>query len=302
MHVAGIDEAGYGPTLGPLAVVAVRAEAEDVAALHAGFAAAATGVRDSKSLHTPGDVAPLERVALSALAWLTGEAPHSAAACFARLGESDADRAHAPWLAGAEELLLPVAATSVPRWSVPGVTGRGVGGSLVHPAAYNRILAGGANKAELELGVVGGLLSGLGCRGRQATVVDRLGGRRYYRDFLLGSWPEAMVLIEEETPVSSRYRVCGADGEHHVSFMVDGETASPLTAMASCIAKYARELHMLLFNRWWGRRVPGLKPTAGYPEDARRWLRQVDGYTQRGWDEVLIRRAGLEAIPGSDAR
>ena len=40
-------------------------------------------------------------------------------------------------------------------------------------------------------------------------------------------------------------------------------------------AKYVRELSMSVFNAAWAARVPGLKPTAGYPTDAIRWRRDA---------------------------
>jgi hypothetical protein len=36
-------------------------------------------------------------------------------------------------------------------------------------------------------------------------------------------------------------------------------------------AKYVRELSMQAFNSFWADRLPGLRPTAGYPTDALRW-------------------------------
>jgi hypothetical protein len=42
-------------------------------------------------------------------------------------------------------------------------------------------------------------------------------------------------------------------------------------ALASMTAKYVRELAMHAFNAFWSSRLPGLRPTAGYPTDALRW-------------------------------
>ena len=47
---------------------------------------------------------------------------------------------------------------------------------------------------------------------------------------------------------------------------------STSVALASMISKYVRELLMREFNRYWLAHVPGLKPTAGYPQDAVRYI------------------------------
>jgi len=276
---AGIDEAGYGPVLGPLAVVAVHVRCDDPDRLASAFTG--TGVTDSKRLHRPGDLAPLERVALAGMAWLAGgHHPVTAAECFAALGEDAAARADTPWMAGAEALRLPLAAQHIPTWQLDGLAPSGVNGRLLHPVACNAALASGRNKADLELATVQDLLRALPAHARGAVLVDRLGGRRYYRDAVQAVWPQAQVVAECESERLGAYSIrhpaavaATADAAlWSVAFQVDGEAASPLTALASCLAKYARELHMALLNRWWSADIPGLKPTAGYVTDARRWL------------------------------
>ena len=42
-------------------------------------------------------------------------------------------------------------------------------------------------------------------------------------------------------------------------------------ALASMVAKYTREVLMHQFNQFWASQVPGLKPTQGYPLDAKRF-------------------------------
>jgi ribonuclease HII len=287
MHCAGIDEAGYGPTLGPLCVVAVHVAVpvpHDLPAI-----LNATGVRDSKRVHRPGDLTPLEEVCLPAFAWLTGTPPHTAAELFALLGEDRAQRQQAPWMAGAEDLVLPLAARALVPWTVAGIGPLCLGGRIVHPPAYNQALGSGINKAELELGLVRELLAGLRRDEQSTTVVDRLGGRRYYRELVQAAWPEDLVLVEDEGQAASRYLCRRGATEHRVAFLVDGESASPLTALASCLAKYARELHMLLFNRWFCARHPGLRPTAGYPEDAKRWLRDLGDQDRADFSRLMIR-------------
>jgi ribonuclease HII len=272
MHLAGIDEAGYGPTLGPLTVVAVAVDAADGEAL--AVAAAALGIADSKEVHCPGDLAPLERVALGGLAWLAGRQPETAAEVFALLGEPASARDQR-WMDGAGQLGLPISSDAIEPWNPDGLRPLGVAGAIIQPTAYNRALADGCNKADLELRHVGDLLRWAETRGILEITVDRLGGRRYYRDPLQSVWPAAMVLIEDESPTASRYRVSGGTRDWQVSFRVGADAESPLVGLASCIAKYARELHMHLFNQHWSGTVADLAPTAGYPEDARRWLQAI---------------------------
>ena len=40
-------------------------------------------------------------------------------------------------------------------------------------------------------------------------------------------------------------------------------------------SKYLREVLMLEFNRFWREHIPDLKPTAGYPVDAARFLQAI---------------------------
>lgn len=268
---AGIDEAGYGPLLGPLSIVQVAAEVDDGTTPDDAFAAAGALVGDSKRIHTSGDISAIESVALAGLAWLTGNVPASAAACFALLGENDAGRGE-PWMHGAESLALPIATQRLATWRIAGVHPRSLSGALIHPDTMNRASAVGTNRAALELEHIGALLRTLPVYPHTTVICDRLGGRRYYRDFLARVWPTAMVLVEDEAVACSTYRAMHATSETSVAFRVDGERASPFVALASCIAKYARELHMLLLNRWWGTVVPSLQPTAGYGTDAHRWL------------------------------
>ena len=268
---SGIDEAGYGPILGPLGIAAVSVEVDDGVEVRAAFGRARLGVKDSKQLHDPADLAPLEAVALPGLAWLSGTMPATAAEVFALLGEEATTRTQ-PWMAGAENLRLPVAATKLKTWHLAGVRPRWVGGSLVHPGDLNRGWAHGVNRADLELGLIGQLLLRLPDEHPRATIVDRLGGRRYYGEFLQRLWPGENLVVLSEAPQRSAYRITWTQRTHEIAFCVDGERASVLTALASCIAKYGRELHMHLFNKYWCQHRSGLRPTAGYARDARRWL------------------------------
>jgi hypothetical protein len=46
-------------------------------------------------------------------------------------------------------------------------------------------------------------------------------------------------------------------------------------------AKYLRELMMMGWNNYWLRHDAALQPTAGYPGDAKRFLREVTPHLSR---------------------
>jgi ribonuclease HII len=275
---AGIDEAGYGPVLGPLVVAMAQAEGDAEAPLRE------LGVADSKRIHDTHDLGPLERIALPGAAWLGGATPASAADLFTLLGEDDGER-RAPWMAGARDLRLPLAGP-VAAWAIPGATPRGLSGRILHPRHLNAAKCRGINRAAAELDAVRGLLAALDPRLPAQVACDRLGGRKFYGDILQRTWPGTPAAVLEETPAAARYR-CGAV---EVGFLVGGESLSALVALASCIAKYVRELHMHLLNRWWSAQVSGLTHTAGYPQDAKRWLAAIGPDRASACQDELVRR------------
>ena len=56
-------------------------------------------------------------------------------------------------------------------------------------------------------------------------------------------------------------------------------------------AKYLRELSMRAFNEFWCARVPDLRPTAGYPYDARRFRKEIAAEQRElGIDDHVIWR------------
>ena len=62
-------------------------------------------------------------------------------------------------------------------------------------------------------------------------------------------------------------------------------------AVASMVSKYVREVCMVQFNRWWAQRVPGIKPTAGYPVDAGRFMEAIRAKLKElGMEEAKVWR------------
>jgi hypothetical protein len=105
--------------------------------------------------------------------------------------------------------------------------------------------------------------------------IDKHGGRNFYAAMLQQALPDGMVVAREEGSLRSRYEVLGMTRPIHFTFEPRADTAHLCVALASMASKYLRELLMGEFNQFWQTKVPGLKPTAGYPGDASRFFRAI---------------------------
>jgi len=320
---AGIDEAGYGPLLGPLTVGCtwfVLPEDEPdagappmwsrlrrVVTRHLGDARKRLVVADSKKVKRPnqGPVHPLTDLERSVLAFLAADARSEEpiaddVGLHARLGGDATCGFDAPWYAG-PPLALPSSPLEVAglgidanrlRRALPrgGVEVHGLACEIMEPDELNARVALTRNKAEASFGLVGRhverLLRAFGEHGPR-IVIDRQGGRYRYREALHALFPDASIRVLDERDGWSRYRLDLSDGRRHavLTFLEGAEDRHFPVALASMTAKYVRELRMARLNRYFTACLPGLVPTAGYRNDAQRFLRDV---------EVVIRRERLE--------
>jgi ribonuclease HII len=63
-------------------------------------------------------------------------------------------------------------------------------------------------------------------------------------------------------------------GATEIRFQTKAEAHFPV-AVSSMVCKYTREVMMELFNQFWSEHVPDIKPTKGYPVDARRFKSEI---------------------------
>jgi hypothetical protein len=106
-------------------------------------------------------------------------------------------------------------------------------------------------------------------------LVDRHGGRMRYGSLLRETFPQATVTIHDEESSRSEYRLREGARWMRIVFAERAESASLPVALASCLAKHARETCMRGFNAYFLSLQPGLRATAGYLNDGRRWLREA---------------------------
>jgi hypothetical protein len=149
---------------------------------------------------------------------------------------------------------------------------------VVTARELNGLIARGLNKAEALCEFVASLLDGAHPDGCESDVmVDRLGGRKFYGPLLAVAFPGAAVEERSCDAEESIYEVEAPSRglRTRVSFACGAEARSLLVALASMVSKYVRELFMRRLNRYFLARCPGLRPTAGYPVDAGRFLAET---------------------------
>ena len=278
---------------------------------------------DSKQLYKPGSgLGAIERGVLAALASMAQASmapasmaqaataqrlsqgiPSDGAALSERLGiDNPVATAPAEW-PRFMAMTLPVAASPVSLKALAdsvatilpshGIQLVAVACRLLHPTAFNALLDSGLNKSDILSKMTLELAAELRALvpGEPAVVwCDRHGGRKSYAALVGRHFAAPLVRTLVETAASSAYEIPAA--EVRIEFTVGGEARVPV-ALASMTAKYVRELAMAAFNAHWTTLEPGLRPTAGYPLDARRWREEAAAILARSAipPDTLWRRA-----------
>lgn len=284
----GIDEAGYGPNLGPLVVGATAwhlPATGDLDELLAGAVIRAPIasdkrllIADSKAVYQPGGgLAKLERAV-----YATGGTPRDWSGLVGALDADPTDsRRGLAWHRGFDPSLPrdaireDVTAASEhfrKTCEAAGVETVRLAARLVFPEEFNRLVrehgTKGAALSFISIGLARRLHDSVVDANEPCELVfDKHGGRNRYGALIQEHFDDAWVEVREESRPQSVYRA----GERLTfRFRSKGELELPV-ALASMTAKLLRELSMKALNDYWLSQVPGVKPTAGYPVDAKRF-------------------------------
>jgi hypothetical protein len=330
--VIGVDEAGYGPNIGPLIVAGsawrVPAEIgeerfESLLGKH--FCArpwsdgcAHVPLGDSKQLYNPSvGLRTLEAGLLALMAQLTpgitvpvqndcqptprkSVKPKSVRQLggFQMLLDCIANRTASAWhptghdwynklpvelpvTLPAEEILR-LACLAEKRLARYGIELLAVRACIVTESRFNQMVQRFGSKGRLLSTVTMELVTELLSAYANSAVdvfCDRQGGRKKYSCVLLEAMPDEWFDTLDEAPMRSSYRRQRAP-HLQFHFTVGGDSFPP-TALASMTAKYVRERLMSTINQYWLEHVADLKPTAGYPGDARRFREQIENAATR---------------------
>ena len=106
------------------------------------------------------------------------------------------------------------------------------------------------------------------------VLCDKHGGRNHYAALLNHYFPDHFVEVGTESRAASHYQVRSPKSPIEFSFQAKADNILAV-GLASMTSKYLRELAMRSFNSFWRTHDAELRPTAGYPADAKRFKRQI---------------------------
>ena len=298
--LAGIDEAGFGPLLGPLVVSSAAFSVapallgvdlwqvldKSVAKCRKRLAGRLLIADSKKAYNRTEGLGHLERTSLAAMECV-GDRPAELTELLLRLCPDCIGRLAAyPWYQDLKQCRLAPASSDTRIASrVFAEDLQEHGGSLVDlrtccldVAYFNAMVRNVRNKAQVLFIAVTQLIQALLSKFPSEGIhilVDRQGGRAHYRENLLRSFPEMELTVVQEGDECSVYEMLDGSRKVRLTFEIEADDRHMPVSLASMLSKYIRELLMDCMNAHFVRMDGGLKPTAGYWQDGQRFVEEL---------------------------
>ncbi|UCG48827.1 MAG: hypothetical protein JSU94_03415 [Phycisphaerales bacterium] len=295
--LVGIDEAGFGPILGPLVVSSttfslsrqlLNADLWQILKRSVGprrkHLAGRLLVTDSKKAYSKSlGIGHLQRTVLAFLRCIERN-PATLGEVVAMLSPDLLERlAEYPWYADAcgfplsadeadEKIASQVLADDL---ASNGIELLDLKSRCLDVACYNRMVEGVRNKANVLFTATAGLINEAFDAADSDTlhvVADRQGGRVRYRKVLRVMFPDTELTILRENPTGSSYELRAGRRVMRLHFVVGADRRFLPVSLASMLSKYLRELLVGSLNRYFAGFGVDIRPTAGYWKDGLRFL------------------------------
>jgi ribonuclease HII len=298
--LAGIDEAGFGPILGPLVVSSsafsipqnlltadlwqlLRKSVSETRKHLAGRLL----ITDSKKAYSKQKgIKHLQRTTLACLGCL-GKNPTNLTElltllspdCIERLGDYPWHRDIGDYRLSADAGDMAIATTVLKEdLASNGIELLELRSRCLDVAYYNKMVGSVKNKASVLFTAVSQLIKNVfdnsECDHMQ-VIVDRQGGRTRYQRSLGRMFPDMELKIIKEDQTTSSYELKAKDKQMRLHFVVGADQRFFPVALASMVSKYIRELLVDNMNNFFTELVPKLKPTAGYWKDGLRFIEDL---------------------------
>lgn len=296
--LVGIDEAGFGPILGPLVVSSSVFEVpggllganlwqilvNSVSDKRKRLAGRLLIADSKKSYSRAAGIGHLERTVLACLSCL-GQKPSTAGELLEFLCSDDCCGRlnNYPWYKEAGGRSLSGNGADIKIAS--GVFGNELArnsmqllrlqSECLDVGHYNQMVTAVKNKARVLFTATARLIKAayddFGCDDMQ-VLIDRQGGRIRYRNNLQRMFGDMELTIITQTPNLSSYELKDGKKRMRLHFVVGADRRFLGVALASMTSKYLRELLVDNINRYFTGFAADLKPTAGYWKDGLRFI------------------------------
>jgi len=298
--LVGIDEAGFGPILGPLVVSSstlslpnnlLASDLWQILVKSVGNRrkrlAGRLLIADSKKAYnkTVG-IKHLERTVLTTLRGL-GKEPATLSELIEMLCPDCLERlSDYPWYKDTQSYFLSpdttdrtiASAVLADDLASYGIELKELKSCCLDVAYYNKLVGAVKNKASVLFTATSQLIQMAydNFAGEDLhIIIDRQGGRMHYRKNLQRMFPDMSLSIICESPVVSSYDLKTDNGAMRVHFVVSADQQYLPVSLASMVSKYLREVLIGCINRYFTGFSPDIKPTAGYWEDGLRFIEDL---------------------------
>jgi ribonuclease HII len=298
--LAGIDEAGFGPLLGPLVVSSsafslpnhfLTADLWQLLRKSVGSTrkhlAGRLLITDSKKAYSKQKgIRHLQRTILACLECLNKK-PTTLTDLLTLLSPDCIERLNDyPWHRDIADYHLAVDASDMAIASsvlkedlaLNGIELLGLKSCCLDVAYYNKMVGSVKNKASVLFTAVSQLIKNVFDNFTEdylQVIIDRQGGRVRYRRSLQRMFPDMELKILREGSAASSYELKANGRQMRLHFVVGADQRFLPVSLASMVSKYIRELLIDNMNRYFTGLLPDLKPTAGYWKDGLRFIEDL---------------------------